>query len=202
MKNQQKQSSSALANAAHLTRARRQDAHKSASISLTPEIVEGLRLIAVFNRPFEEKTLREQAARALVDLCDRNIELFEWVIEDARKYAKLAHICDFSPYVPNSFVVLANVRCTERVLSFLEEIVRNEYGIPRWEALETLCLLDHSDADRIIEKVLKGNYPPRLLDPKLDVRAIESAKGSKHKNRIKATMSLKRNAQKGRRVVP
>src|SRR5207245_11534807 len=126
-KNHNKRSSLAPASMTHKTRARRQDAHKSASpITLTQETVEGLRLIAVYNRPFEEKTLREQAARALVDLCDRNIELLDSVIEDAQKYAKLAHICDFSPYSPNSFVVLAKVQCKDKAFSFLKQIVTQE----------------------------------------------------------------------------
>lgn len=180
MRTQNQRSSSTLANTTHSTRARKQIARKSASLSPTPEAVEGLRLIAVYNRPFEEKTLREQAGRALVDLVDRHFEVLELVTADAKEYCRLAHICDFWPWKPNSFNVLQNVKYKEEVIKFLEEIVRTEYGIPRWEALEVLCLLDHSEADRIVEKVIRGAYAPRFLDPKFDVSTIESVRRSRH----------------------
>lgn len=176
MKNQPKRSSSVLANTTHSTRARKQNAHNSASLSPTPETVEGLRLIAIYNLPYTPKSPRENAARALVDLVDRHVELLELVIADAQKYAQCAHICDFTPYVPNSFAVLANLQCKDKVVSFLEEIVRQDYGIPRSEALEALCLMETAEADRVLERVILGHYAPPYVDPQMDKRLIESVK--------------------------
>lgn len=191
MKNQPRRSSSAPVNTTHSIRARQQNARKSASLSLTPEAVEGLRLIAIYNLPYTPKSLRENAARALVDLVDRHVELLELVIADAQKYAKLAHVCDFSPYVPNSFAVLANLQCKDTVVSFLEEIVRQDYGIPRWEALEALCLMETAEADRVLEKVILGHYAPAYVDPKIDKRLIESVK-----TRVVSTMNLEKTSRK------
>lgn len=63
------------------------------------------------------------------------------------------------------------------IVHFLEEFIKNDWGIPRWAALEALCRLNNGAADEILKKVILGNYPPRNLSHQDDLRIIERYRG-------------------------
>ncbi|GAF70097.1 unnamed protein product, partial [marine sediment metagenome] len=96
----------------------------------------------------------------------------------ARQYAKAQKIDDASPYKPNSFDVLESIGgSNKKVITFLKEIIQNDWGIPRWEAIEVLCRINDLTADEIIIQIIQGKYHPKYLDHELDIKHIEQIKG-------------------------
>jgi len=159
---------------------------ESISTILSPEAAEAKQLIAIYNQPFvKEKILREQAVRSLIQLVNANANLLAMVIDDAKEYARMAHVCDFSPWDPNAFAVLLQVGWKAEVIAFLSDLVRREYGIPRWDALETLCRMEHPEADRVVEEVSLGHYPP-TYHHEMDQRVVECARASTRASRVVA----------------
>jgi hypothetical protein len=152
------------------------------------EAAEAKQYITVYNMPFaKEKSSREQAVRSLIEMVNTNCGLLALVFDDAKEYARMAHVGDFDPFDPNAFDVLREVDWKAEVVEFLEELVQCEFGIPRWNALETLCRIDHPAADRVVEQVILGNYPPKYLDPQIDIRLVKCVKKSMRRFRVVST---------------
>jgi len=146
---------------------------------IDPELLSrvSLQLIAIYDSISGGQSTRNVAAETVAQLARRHSAVLDLVIANAREYARTQHIDDASPYTPNSFDVLASVgQRNARVISFLEDTVRGDWGIPRWAAIEALCGLNDPTADRILRGVVQGQYPPRLLDCESDLRVIETAK--------------------------
>ena len=100
------------------------------------------------------------------------------LIESATRYVKAQHIDDADPYSPNSFDIFARIgRGDEKIILFLRETIVNNWGIPRWEAIDALCALRDSEADRILREILHGMHRPKKLDIDSDIRRIKSARG-------------------------
>lgn len=136
------------------------------------------KLISIYNNPHYDNTLRVKATQVVSNLAKRFDQVIGLVIEDARKYVETQHIDDAFPYSPNSYNVLANIgRGNPKVISFLQDIVQNDWGIPRWEAINTLCQIDDPQADLIIIDIAKGKYPPKHFDLQFDLREIQNVKG-------------------------
>lgn len=142
-------------------------------------------LITVYNNIFEESRLRQHAAEIVAKLAKVNLLVLELIFKDAQKYVCDQHIDDAFPYRPNSFEVLGLVGPgNPLVVVFLEGIVNTNWGIPRWAAIEALCVLNDATADEILKEIVLGNYSPRNLDPKDDLRIIEKYKGKGFKKSI------------------
>lgn len=133
------------------------------------------RLIDLYNSPFENSKARRRGARLVAGLAQKSSTILELVFEDARKYASNQHIDDAFPHSPNSFEVLTLVGHPGNLLvvRFLEEIVRTEWGIPRWAAIEALCALQDPAAYEIIQKIILGFYSPKNFNLEDDLRIIE-----------------------------
>ena len=132
-----------------------------------------MELISIYNSLHKGKTLREHAAKAVGGLAVHYEIALEQVIEDAQQYAKSQHIDDAFPYNPNSFDVLLTMGVgNEKVISFLEYTMKNDWGIPRWEAIGVLCKLNDASADKIIDNLIQGQYPPKSLTHQDDLRQI------------------------------
>jgi len=136
------------------------------------------KLIDIYNAVYRSNALREEACEIVANLAMKHEEVLDIVIENSRNYTKNQYIDDASPYSPNSFDVLLKVGSSnEKVIPFLEEVIRDEWGISRWKAIEVLCNLDEADAKDIIRNIIKGKYPSRYLELESDLRIIESIKG-------------------------
>lgn len=135
-------------------------------------------LIAIYNDPSNSDLRRKKAAKIVGDLADQYDLVLELVIDNAQQYAIAQHVDDASPYHPNSFGVLAHLESSRtRAIVFLESIVRNDWGIPRWEALRVLGNFDAPSAEKIIKKVMRGEYPPKCYGLTEDLRHIRDMKG-------------------------
>lgn len=145
------------------------------------ELVEFVkRLISIYNSPSETLGLREHALKSVAELAQNSSAILDIVFEDAEKYVRDQYIDDAFPHSPNSFDVLAIVRSTHLVVVvFLETIVRVDWGIPRWAAIDALCRIGDFFADEVLKKVVLGNYPPRNLSIQDDLRIIEKYKGKR-----------------------
>ncbi|MFH1071811.1 MAG: hypothetical protein V1743_00085 [Nanoarchaeota archaeon] len=98
-------------------------------------------------------------------------------IADARAYQENQHIDDASPYNPNGFDLLEQFPDKPEVIVYLEEVLRTEYGIPRWQAIETLCKMDTDTARSLLADVMKGNYPSKHFSVSHDISTIRHVKG-------------------------
>jgi hypothetical protein len=135
-------------------------------------------LISIYDNPFDARTLRDRSSHVVSNLAKNYDLALDLVVESAHQYAENQHIDDAFPYNPNSFTVLGRSGISNaKVISFLTETVQNDWGIPRWEAIRTLCELTDPSADRIIAEIIQGKYPPRLLDSQFDLREIRQIKG-------------------------
>ena len=136
------------------------------------------RLIGIYNHIYGPQALREEAARLVVALAGRAPAVVQLVIEDARAYAKHQHIDDASPYSPNSFEVLGRIEpANEYIVPFLEEVVKEDWGIARWSAIEALCASSHPSAEAVLRNLARGQYPPKKLDTAHDLQLIAGHKG-------------------------
>ena len=133
-------------------------------------------LINLYNNIFEDNQLRQRAAKITARLAKVNIPVLEFIFEDARKYAREQHIDDAFPYSPNSFEALALVGPIVPVVIFLEEGVKIDWGISRWAAIEELCALRDPAANKILQKIVFGSYPPKNFSREDDLRIIEKYK--------------------------
>jgi len=135
-------------------------------------------IILIYNNIFNDDNLRRKATHIIRELAKRYDIILDLVMENARQYANAQYIDDAFPYSPNSFDVLAEIgKGNKRVISFLKDTVLNNYGIPRWNAIEALCQLDDPLADRIIIEIIQGKYPPKQLYFENDLSHIENIKG-------------------------
>lgn len=146
-------------------------------------------LISLYDSTFNRASLRERAADVVKNLASRHDSVLDLVFVSARLYARTQHIDDAFPYHPNGFDVLAGTRNRNRkVIAFLRDVIRNDWGIPRWGAIGALCRIDDPDAEATIVDVIRGKHPSRNLDVRNDLREIERVKGQsfveQHKVRI------------------
>ena len=134
-------------------------------------------LILIYDNQLYGDKLGQRAFNIVLSLVKQHKLLLSLVIENAESYAKTQHIDDAFPYNPNSFDVLGKIRQShKKVISFLKDIV-NDWGIPRWEAINSLCSLNNHTADKVLVEIIQGKYPPKHLDLQSDLRCIEEAKG-------------------------
>ena len=134
-------------------------------------------LINTYDNPWNEHDIREEAFHLLCSLAKRYPLALDLVIINAQHYIETQRIDDADPYSPNSFDVLSEVgKGNPKVISFLKYTLQNEWGIPRWEAIETLCKLNDAQADKIINDLIQGEYPPRFLDLHVDLGKIRKAR--------------------------
>ncbi len=135
-------------------------------------------LISLYDSGFNESGQRYRAVRLVGALAKRHDLVLDRVIENAHRYSRTQHIDDAFPYEPNGFDVLAEMgQGRSKVISFLRDTVRNDWGIPRWKAIEVLCKLDDPEANSIVVEVIQGKYPSRNPDVLNDLRPIEQVKG-------------------------
>ena len=145
-------------------------------------------MIAVYESGFNERDQREGAMRIVSTLANRHDFVLTRVFEDARRYARNQHIDDAFPYDPNTFDVLAEMgQGNVKVISFLKATVENDWGIPRWKAIEVLCRLDDPNADEVLVDVINGKHPSRNPDVLNDLREIEQIKGRSFVERYEST---------------
>lgn len=124
------------------------------------------------------RALRKRAADVAGALAKRYDIALDLVVASAGQYARTQHIDDAFPYAPNGFDVLAAAgQGNKKVISFLSDTVRSDWGIPRWKAIEALCRIDDPEADGVIVEVIRGNYPSRNPDVRADLRQIEEVRG-------------------------
>jgi hypothetical protein len=110
-----------------------------------PNAVAGLAatLIAIYDHLGIAKNLRVRAARVVAGIAINNPSVCEQVIENAKRYAEQAHICDFDQYSPNSFFVLGEIgQVDKRATDFLHSVAENDWGIPKHEANSALAASD------------------------------------------------------------
>jgi hypothetical protein len=114
--------------------------------ALKPESVAALAatLIAIYDTPFGmADNLKVRAARVIAGIAINNPFVCEQVIENAKRYAERAHICDFDQYSPNSFSVLGEIgQVDKRATDFLRSVAENDCGIPKHEANSALASSD------------------------------------------------------------
>ena len=135
-------------------------------------------LISLYDSPYNSGSRREQAAQIVGQLADQHDVAFDLVIDSARRYANMQHIDDAFPYNPNGFDVLSGLtRRQEKAIQFLRNVVQNDWGIPRWAALEAICKFIHPEADDFIAEIIRGRYPPKHYGQKEDLYHIRSVKG-------------------------
>jgi hypothetical protein len=98
-------------------------------------------LIAIYDTPFGiAENLKARAARVVAGIAINNDSVCQQVIENAKRYAERAHICDFDPYRFNSFFVLGEIGQVEmRAIDFLRSVAENDWGIPQDEAESALA---------------------------------------------------------------
>lgn len=142
------------------------------------------KLIDLYDNPFLREQLRNKSARIVAMLAGLHESILGLVIENAKKYARSQHIDDASPYSPNSFEVLSEIKKSDQkmIISFLKETIQSNYGIPRWEAIKALCRIHHSDAKNFINEVIKKKYPSKYYDISYDLAIIEFVKGQDYIN--------------------
>lgn len=135
-------------------------------------------LISLYDNTYSRASLRERAADVVKDLASRYDSVLDLVVLSARRYSRTQHIDDAFPYHPNGFNVLAATRQQNtKVIAFLTDVIRKDWGIPRWDAIGALCRIDDPDAESTIVDVIRGNYPSRNPDVRNDLREIEQVKG-------------------------
>lgn len=140
-----------------------------------------LQLIDVYDMVYNSDESRRMAADLVADLARDDQEVIDLVIQSAARYTEKQFIDDASPYSPNSFEVLSRIgRGHQKVISFLRQTIADHWGIPRWAAIDALCVLGDSEGDQVLHDILSGKYPPRKLDLdlQLETRRIAAAKGS------------------------
>jgi hypothetical protein len=137
----------------------------------------GVKLIKIYDSIDSPDDLRQRAFNLECSLSIRQPIILESVIKNAECYIRGQYIDDASPYSPNSFEVLANTgKGNPRVVAFLREVLQDQWGIPRWEAIRSLCKLSKlrdSEATIILADVIRGVYPPKKLSLSDDLLVIE-----------------------------
>lgn len=135
-------------------------------------------LISLYDSVFKDRGQRNRAVRLACSLAKRYDLVLDLVIENARRYVRTQHIDDAFPYAPSSFDVLAEMgKGSTKVIAFLIDTVRKDWGIPRWKAVEILCKLDDPVAEGFVVEVIQGKHPSRNPDVLNDLRPIEQVKG-------------------------
>jgi hypothetical protein len=121
--------------------------------------------ISIYNNPrlfsddWERK--RERGAEVVRKLALKYEAVIDLLIADAKKYARALHTDDASPVSPNSIEMLAEFALQyTKIITFLEKILKTDYGLPRWQAIESLCLIGCPEADAILKKLVNGEYGP------------------------------------------
>jgi hypothetical protein len=134
----------------------------------------GVKLIEIYDSVFSSADLRQRAFKVVCGLAIRQPGILELVIKNAERYAAGQQVDDAFPYSPNSFEVLANTgKGNTRVIAYLRSVLEDQYGTPRWAAIEALCQLGDSEATRILADVVRGAYHPPKLALSDDLLIIE-----------------------------
>ena len=150
----------------------------AAGDEVTARLVAG-QLVSVYETCSNDYETRHRAADLVAELTVDNPVLVDFLINSAKRYGEMQHLDDAFPNNPNSFDVLSKIGLGHPgIISFLRQTMENDWGIPRWQALDALRALRDPEADRILEDILKGKYPPRVLDIASDIRRIELARGA------------------------
>lgn len=135
-------------------------------------------LISVYDNPFYPQHERKQAAEIVGLLVSEGHQWEGMVLESARRYADNQSIGDAFPYAPNSLLILASLGIADdSVIPFLEGIVREYSGIPRWEAIRVLCELNDEAADAVLTGIVRGDYPSLYPDGASDLKVIRNVRG-------------------------
>lgn len=134
-------------------------------------------LIHSYDNPYNGYEIREKAFHVICSLANQYDLVLDFVINNARHYIETQYIDDASPYSPNSFDVLSEIRMgNPKLISLLKHTLQNEWGIPRWEAIKALCKLNDPQADKIINDLIRGEYPTKFLDLKVDLDKIRKVR--------------------------
>lgn len=117
---------------------------------------------------------RWKSVLILADLAERYSLVQEMVVEKAAEYADTMKIDDADPYHPNPFDILSEVRVNNiGVICFLETTIRENYGIPRWDAIRALCTIRDEPAKVVLRGIVNGQYPSRYSPIDLDIGVIK-----------------------------
>jgi hypothetical protein len=137
-----------------------------------------------------EFEIKKRAARVIVLLAKKHKNVVDLLINDAESYATSLHIDDSSPVSPNSFEVLANLANQyPNIADFFEDILRKEYGLPRWQAIESLYEVDDTKSNDILKRLINGEYGPypvKGYSLKWDIDPIIEKKGKTFVDMIKS----------------
>jgi len=119
--------------------------------------------------------------------------VIDLLIVDAKKYARALHIDDASPVSPNSIEMLAEVSLQNpKIIAFFEKILNKEYGLPRWQAIESLCLNACPEADEMLKKLVNGEYGSYPLKGGYGINSdIDEVKRHKGEQFVKHLMDSK-----------
>jgi hypothetical protein len=137
------------------------------------------KLIMIYEYLINDDEIREKAFQIVCKLGKNYAEILDVIIDSAIRYNQNQKIEDADPYNPNSYDVLANIG-NEKVISYLRETVKVERGIPRYEAIKSLCKVNDSLADRFLLEMVSGK---RLKDiaslDQYEFQTISRIKGEK-----------------------
>lgn len=139
------------------------------------------KLITIYEYLINDDEIREKAFRIVCKLGKNYAEILDVIIDSAIRYNQNQKIEDADPYNPNSYDALANIgNGNGKVISYLRETVKVERGIPRYEAIKSLCKVNDSLADRFLLEMVSGK---RLKDiaslDQYEFQTISRIKGKK-----------------------
>ena len=140
------------------------------------------RLISLYDTVnFGRKTEKEERAmKNLEAMAAGYTFVVDMVINNAKKYAQTAHIDDASPHAPNGFSMLQRLAQDPKVIIYLETVVRSDSGLPRWEAIEALAKIETSYTEKILEGIIRGDYPSLYHPAIFDLNTIARVRGQEY----------------------
>ena len=116
------------------------------------------KLIKIYEYLLNDDETREKAFRIVCNLGKKYDEILDLIIDGAKRYNENQKIEDADPYNPNSYDVLSNIGIrNEKIIQYLTETVKVEAGIPRYEAIRSLCRVNDSLADEFLRKLISGS---------------------------------------------
>jgi len=127
------------------------------------------------------------AVLTLTWLANRNDVVLETVMKNADNYVRvLRTIDDSDTYNPNSFDVLARVHKSQ-VTEFIQRHVLDDWGLVRWQALESL--VTNCPAHHLIDEIKQGYHPPKDMNyagtngkpSNYDIKVIRAGQNAKKK---------------------
>jgi len=123
-----------------------------------------------------------KATNIAVNLSRQHKAFREYIIQGAQWYVQDMKNEDVWPHNPNSFDVLARIK-DEDIENFLVDVVINDYGFARQQALESLA--QNCPNHPVILAIEKGGYHDRRYNKKgklpdsYDLKAIKDGRAAK-----------------------